>query len=389
MRIALSAMLMVPALAQVRDLPSPASEASAEPNLVVLPGDRVLLSWIAALDGGHALRFAVLDDGKWSKPRQVASGGNWFVNWADFPSVAALPDGRLAAHWLVKSADGTYDYDVHIAHSSDGGGTWSKSLIPHRDGAKAEHGFVSLLANEDSVLSAFWLDGRDMVAEQGHGHGRGSMTLRYVEILKGGALRNEALLDARVCECCQTSAAMSAAGPLVVFRDRSQDEVRDISIVRRVDGVWTAPRPVFRDGWKIAGCPVNGPSVAASGRHVVVGWFTGADNTGRVKFARSTDAGASFGEPSLIDRGNPIGRVEVVVAEDGAAWVCWMTRTDDGAAVRARRVAADNTLSEAVTIAETEAARRNGFPQVVRCGGRLVFAWTNQGVQVASMPLPK
>lgn len=385
--ISLLAIMVAPVLAQVQELPTPAGKRSAEPNLLVTPSGKVLLSWVESVGTGHELRFAVLDGKSWSKPKTVAAGDNWFVNWADFPSMAALPDGRLAAHWLVKSAKGTYDYNVHIAQSSDGGETWGKSIVPHRDGVKAEHGFVSLLANADNSLSAFWLDGREMKPGGEHGHGRGAMTLRYAELLKDGSLRNEALLDARVCECCQTSAAMTAAGPVVVFRDRSEEEVRDISIARRVDGAWAKPKPVSPDGWKVAGCPVNGPSVAAAGDEVVVGWFTAANNTGRVKLARSRDAGASFGEPLLVDRGNPAGRVEVVVLEDGVAWVCWLTQLESGAAVRARRVAVDGTMSSAVTVANTGSARRNGFPQVVRCGDELVFAWSNRGVQVASMPL--
>jgi len=41
-------------------------------------------------------------------------------------------------------------------------------------------------------------------------------------------------LDTRVCECCQTSVAMTAEGPVVVYGDCSEaeKEIRDISIVR-------------------------------------------------------------------------------------------------------------------------------------------------------------
>lgn len=372
--------------AQVQSLVSPADQGSAEPNLTITRDGVAMLSWIDKAAAGHVLRFAVREGDGWSKPKQIAAGDNWFVNWADFPSLVSLPDGRLAAHWLVKSAKGTYDYDVHVAMSANGGDTWGKSLVPHRDGKKAEHGFVSLLPNADNSLSAFWLDGRAMKPAD-DGHGRGAMTLRYVEIMKTGELRRGAMLDARVCECCQTSAAMTALGPVIVFRDRSEDEVRDISIVRRVDGEWTKSQPVCRDGWQVAGCPVNGPSVAAAAKHVVVGWFTAADNTGRVKLARSRDGGVTFTSPVIVDRGNPAGRVETVVLPDGTAWVCWLTRLEQGAAVRARRVALDGTMAAAVTVAMTGAERRNGFPQVVHCGGELLFAWTNDGVKCAIMPL--
>lgn len=374
--------------AQVQELPSPAAAKSSLPNLAVTSNGRAMLSWVESTGTGHSLRFAIREKQGWSKPKEIARGDRWFVNWADYPSVATLSGGRMAAHWLVKSAKGTYDYDVHIAQSADGGDTWSKSLVPHLDGKKAEHGFVSLLPATDGALAAVWLDGREMTTGGGT-HGRGAMTLRYVEILADGKLRKPALLDTRVCECCQTSATMTQEGPVVVYRDRSQDEVRDIGVVRRINGVWTKPVLVCRDDWNIAGCPVNGPSIAASGKHVAVAWFTAAESQSRVKLALSHDAGASFGEPIMIDKGNPVGRVEVVMRDDGRAFICWLTHVEDAGAIRMRSIAADGTLRPAVTIAPSGTGRRNGFPQMVCVGNELVFAWTNDGVKVANMPILK
>ena len=137
-------------LAQTRELPSPAGAGSGQPNLTVSPDGRAHLSWIERLgEGRFSLRFATLEKTapekyEWSSPRVIAEGSNWFVNWADFPSMIALPDGSLAAHWLVRSGTGTYAYDVNISRSFDGGKTWSKPFVPHRDGTQTEHGFVSL-----------------------------------------------------------------------------------------------------------------------------------------------------------------------------------------------------------------------------------------------------
>src|SRR5687768_4809384 len=100
-----------------------------------------------------------------------------------------------------------------------------------------------------------------------------SMTLRYATIDANGNLADETQLDERVCECCQTSAAVTSAGPIAVYRDRSATEVRDIYIVRQVNGSWTSPQPVYADNWQINGCPVNGPSVAADGSRVAVAWL--------------------------------------------------------------------------------------------------------------------
>jgi hypothetical protein len=381
------------ASAQVRELPSPAGTGSGQPNLAVSPDGRIYLSWIERLgEGRFSLRFATLEKDRWSTPRVIAEGSNWFVNWADFPSMAALPDGSLAAHWLVKSGQGTFDYDVTISRSFDGGKTWGKPFIPHRDGVKAEHGFVSLFAARDGSLAAVWLDGREMKpAEGGHDHGRGDMTLRYVKIKRDGALVDDAALDTRVCECCQTSAAMTSEGPVVVYRDRSEEEkeIRDISIVRVKGEKWSAPRPVFQDRWELNGCPVNGPAVAAAGWRVAVAWFTGADKTSRVKRAFSDDAGETFGQPITVDDGNPAGRVDVLLLDDGGALVCWLEKLPEGGAVRVRRVSMGGKLDESITVAPSGTARSSGFPQMARTGGKLVFAWTGARVLTARLTLPR
>jgi len=378
-------------VAEVREIPTPAGPGSGQPNLVAGPDGRIYLSWLEPRGGaGVQLRFAILQGEGWSQPRTIASGSDWFVNWADFPSLAILPDGSLAAHWLAKSGDGAYAYDVQISRSFDGGATWSVPRVPHRDGTATEHGFVSLFPAGDGMLGAAWLDGRETGAGAGaHEHGGGPMTLRYAAIGRDGALHAEALLDARTCDCCQTSAAMTAAGPVVVFRDRSPEEVRDIAIVRRHDGAWSEPRPVAVDGWKIHGCPVNGPSVAADGRRVAVAWFTLANERPQVKLAFSGDAGATFGAAVIVDEGQPLGRVDTLLLDDGSALVSWLEQAGDANRLRVRRVRSDGSLEPAMTIAPAAGVRANAFPQLARDGDALVVAWTDERVRTATVaPLP-
>jgi hypothetical protein len=364
-------------------IPSPAPPNSAEPNLTTGP-DGVYLSWLERRgEGRHALRFARWDGVSWSDPIQVMERVGLFVNWADFPSMVALDDGTLAAHWLERSGERPYEYDVRMAISGDAGVSWSEDVVPHhRSGVPAEYGFVSLFP-VNGEIGAVWLDGRETVR-------RDPMTIRFTTIAADGTTGEEVLLDASVCDCCQTSVATTSDGPIVAYRGRTRDEVRDILVTRRTGAGWTAPRTVHDDGWEIPACPVNGPSIDARGSHVVVAWFTGAPPGERVLAAVSNDAGASFGDPIRIDDGQGMGRVSVVVLDDATAIVTWLERAEDVAEIRTRLVTAGRPGPSAA-LAATAAARASGFPRITRWRDSLVFAWTEPGdspvIRTAVAPL--
>lgn len=365
------------ATVSVDSLPSPAGPGSAEPNLAVSPDGRIYMSWLEPNESGHALRFAALDGRQWSPPATIRAGRDFFVNWADFPSIEVLDGGRLAVHWLQRNGSGTYAYGVRVSQSSDAGKTWSTPVTPHRDSSQTEHGFVALW-RETGGLGAVWLDGRKF-SKDGHDPSN-EMMLVTTSIQPDGALGAEVRLDERTCDCCQNSAALTANGPIVAYRDRSPDEIRDVYVTRKVGGNWTAGAPVHPDNWKIDACPVNGPAIAAAGRRVAVAWFTAANDSARVKLAFSEDAGATFGAPIRVDGGNPAGRVDVTMIEDGSALVTWIERTGgDTAAVRSRRVHRDGKPGAATTIASSSAARASGFPQMAVTGSDVFFAWTVPG----------
>jgi hypothetical protein len=363
----------------VSEMETPAEPGSGEPNLAVAADGRVLLSWIEPVsDKGHALRYASrVKGGSWSEAKTITEGRNWFVNWADFPSVAALPDGTLFAHWLAKSGPGTYAYDVRIATSRDGGKSWSSSIVPHRDGTQTEHGFVSMTPWSAQEMGVVWLDGRKTAGRSHGDHGGASaeMSLVHTTLASDGRLGAETVLDGRVCDCCQTDAAQAQGTTVVVYRDRSEKEVRDISIVRFVDGRWSAPHPLASDGWEINGCPVNGPAIAAAGADVAVAWFAAPVDKPRVTVAFSTDSGATFGPPVAVDDGRPLGRVDVVLLGGGAALVAWLEQVEASASLRVRRIRADGGRGDAVTVAESSQARSSGFPRMVRSGGEVTIAW--------------
>lgn len=369
----------------ITSISSPAAGGSGEPNLMVGADGNLYFCWIEEDGDGHVLKFSIWEGENWSSPTVVAQGSNWFVNWADFPSLTALEDGTLFAHWLAMNGEGTYAYGVNVSTSQDGGKTWSAPFIPHRDQTETEHGFVSMIPMGDR-MGLFWLDGREM-AGAGHGNGHGgdpeaAMTLRYAALDKENRLSDETVLDSKICDCCSTDAIRLSDGSMVVvYRDRSDEEIRDISTVRWENGNWTPPRSVHADLWKINGCPVNGPEMAFRGDRLAVAWFTlDQDNQSHVRLAFSSDGGNEFEPPIRVDDGNPLGRVDLVFLEDESVLVSWMEDGQDGNAdVRIRKVTVDGESKSSTVVATTRSLRGSGFPRMVLHQDQVFFAWTDYG----------
>ena len=373
-----------PATAKVEPWSLPAPAGSAQPNLSLASGGDLLLSWIEKQpDGGHRLVFArqAARDRRWSAPRVIARGQDWFVNWADFPALQALPDGSLWAHTLVKNGAATYAYDVRLHVSRDGGRRWRPAAAVHDDGTPTEHGFASLWPQARDRLGIVWLDGRNTAGGHDHaGHGSaGAMTLRAATFDAAGAKRDEFELDPMTCDCCQTDTAVGARGVLVAYRDRDPGEIRDIKVTRFDGQAWSAPATVHADGWKMPACPVNGPAIAARGDRAWVAWYTGAGAVPSVRIAASADGGASFGPMRSVAVGEAqVGRVDLAadatgiwmswVQEAGAEQSLWLARFDPTLAHEQLRV-------RVATVAGR--GRGTGFPRLQVTGGTAWVAWTD------------
>jgi hypothetical protein len=383
---------------------TPAAPNSAQPQLSVSKRG-VLVSWIERTGDLATLKFAERTASGWTAGQTIASGRDWFVNWADVPSVLRLPSGAIVAHWLQKSGPSTYAYDVRLSHSTDDGKTWSAPYLPHHDGTQTEHGFASLFPMGDG-FGLVWLDGRAMKSGGEHGeHGGGAMSIRFGQFDRSFKQVAETAVDTRVCECCPTAAAVTADGVITAYRDRSDQEIRDNYVSRLMNGKWTVPQPVFNDNWKIAACPVNGPALAAAGRRVAMTWFTVKQDQGQAYLAFSDDAGATFGRPIRVDDGGSLGRVDVELLPDGAALATWIEFADQPvppkpsgeggrAQFRARRIEPNGTRSAAVTISGIAGSRASGYPRAAIANGEAVLAWTESGdgsglqVRTASARVP-
>jgi hypothetical protein len=360
-----------------------------EPFLFNSNEDKTFLSWIEKNEGFSQLKFSTFEENKWSDPILVAEGDNWFVNWADYPQINAFEDGTLIAFFLKKSGPGTFSYDIMVTLSKDGI-NWDPPFVLHDDLTQTEHGFVSMLPWGPNMLIS-WLDGRNTGSgHDGHGHDghQGQMSLRAAVLDKDGNKKEEWLLDERVCDCCQTTTGMTQDGPIVIFRDRSENEIRDIGFIKWQENSWSSTMPVFMDLWEIKACPVNGPRVSTLGNTVAVAWYTAAKENPEVKVSFSSNNGDSFNKPTKIDLGKTIGRVDIELLDEDNAMVSWM---EEGK-IMMRKVEANGKLGEPITVALSSEKRSSGFPQISKDHSQIWIAWTvdsseNKFIQLAKIGL--
>lgn len=360
----------------------PAAAGSGMYSLATGADGRTYLSWIEpASPNGHALRFTVLEGSQWSSAKTIARGTNWFVNWADHPSVTASADGTLMAHWLVNNegkGKNTYGYGVRIARSTDRGDSWKEVFAVGTEHLSDYSGFVTLLPTKSGVTAVYLTPGAQAAGAASHGgegHDEHIKAAHAVHFDRSGTIVSKGEVDGDTCSCCTTSMVETPGGVVAAYRDR-QGGVRDISVVRWREGAWSAPTTVHADNWAINACPTNGPVLAASGHDVAIAWFTAAGEVGRVKLAFSRDGGATFGAPVVVDDGKPVGWPGLAMLTDGTAVVTWLEALQGGEGeVRMRRVGRDGRLGKAETVATARAGRSAGIPQLVRSGDKLVVAW--------------
>ncbi len=360
-------------------LPAPAN--AAQPNLSLAPDGGMALSWLQRMPtGGHRLQISLYStQGKWSSPATIAEGKNFFVNWADFPATQFLADGSLWAHNLEKNGAGTYAYDVMLRRSTDRGKTWSKPMRVNAP-VEAEHGFVSLWPWSKNRLGVAWLDGGATVATEEmseHEHGGGMMTLRAAVVDAKMQSLQEWPLDTSVCDCCQTKTALSSRGPVVVYRNRSENEIRDIYTTRFDGKHWTTPVRVHADQWKMPACPVNGPAIAAQQDKVWVAWFTAATQPS-VRIAYSKNAGDSYEPMREVANQNVQGRVDIL-ADANSVWLSWMEEKSGTQNVWLAQYSHDlKTEKQRFSLpAVTGNGRATGFPRMVLAQNKIHMVWTD------------
>lgn len=367
-----------------------------QPSVAVDPREGFVVTWQEKHGDTAALRYAVISrQGMETRRGEIATGANWFVNWADFPSLVVLDNGDWVTHWLARSAGGAESYDIRLVRSRDRGRTWSAPIIPHLDGTATQHGFVSLVpAGGDRVL-VIWLDGRRGAKPsvtggkgmEGHGAAAGThddhdapMTLRSAVVDRAGMLSEQSEIDASTCSCCQTDAARFVGRTIVAYRDRSPEEIRDISVLSRsANGEWSAPRNLHPDGWRIEGCPVNGPAVTVNRKQMLIAWTTAATGEMEAKYTiREWDRpGAVI---PLAPGARMRGRLDAAPWKQGFL-VSWLGSGGDGDAARTysglmlTEVDAAGIVLAQRNVANLPLIRVSGNPRIATHRDQALLVW--------------
>jgi hypothetical protein len=403
------------ALIEVVQLPALAPDGTAaEPSVAADGEGGFVLTWQARLaDGSTALDFTrVAANGSRGEAGRIASGTGWFVNWADFPSLAVLDNGDWLAHWLERSGPGRYAYDIRVRRSRDRGRTWSVAATLHDDATQSEHGFVAWAPLAGGDAHAVWLDGRASAAAhaaapvqdaaaaasdpgsagdqdpQGHqGHEAGAMTLRAARVGRDGVF-DAVLLDDRVCDCCQTDAVRTGAQTLVVYRDRSDHEVRDVNLLRHDGRRWRGPEPLFTEGWVVPGCPVNGPAIAAHDGKVLAAAYSEAGGRAAVRLRGSADAGRSWRPAVKLVVDDSLGRLDVAALPGGRFLVAHQVGGGADAELRIDLVDDQDQVAATRVLARADRAHLPGFPRMAVSDDAVLVAWAQvehgrPGVRVA------
>ncbi|MBT6274223.1 MAG: hypothetical protein HOI95_08830 [Chromatiales bacterium] len=332
-----------------------------------------VLSWVRKTASGHALHVARVHADRLGHPAIVAEGNRWFINPFDRPSVVALSGTNLAAHWLERTGPTQYGYGIRMKFSRDNGKTWGATIVPHLDRAPVQHGFVHMLPMSSQSLRMVWLDGRQHTAATTTSE---PMALLSANVDTMGRITNRLALDHQVCSCCQPALHRTSAGWVVAYRDRSASEIRDIAVTTG-HGHEVKARTRLNDGWEIAGCPLNGPAIASSGKHLTVAWFTAAGNTPEVRIAFSSDGGHTFGLPIPVATDAPLGQVSSVALADESLLVGWLQLAGSQIEFRVRQMTASSAVSVTHTVLRSDTVI--AAPQMACSGGHLYLAWEAMG----------
>jgi hypothetical protein len=374
--------------------------ASDSPSVSVR-GTTVAVVWRASVESQQDVFLSVSTDAgaHFSAPVRVNDiDGDGRASGEQAPRVAL---GADAIHVVWPSKRDGHSV-IRYARSIDGGRSFSPAVSIAGAALTGARGWEAATVTYDGAVHAVWLDGRNAdargaasnhashgsqkspPASHKHTGGSGNMPDRsprqdvfYASFGAGEAPR-EALLASNVCFCCKTAIVASGDNVYAAWRHIYPGNLRDIAFARSADRGRTfgAPVRLSDDGWRIEGCPDDGPALAADahgGIHVV--WPTlVAGETPRKGIFYASLAGETVTPRLRVDSGDSDPAHPQLAADDhGTAAVAWDERANNTRRIVLRAVSGGH----AGTPQFFEGAGVS-YPAVAAVQGHWILVWSNQ-----------
>jgi hypothetical protein len=404
--------------------------SSANPSIAAL-GDVVAITWSAATVSAMDVYAALSRDGgvSFSRPVRVNNvAGDARVNSEQPPRVALVPrpgrDPEVVVVWTTRvvtsSAPDTAAVKgkgtspvagagrgtgpvmrtrIMFARSTDGLRTFAAPHVVPGTDAEGSRGWQSVAVDSAGRVVVLWLDHRyaahmpmshsrdsskktaDTTVPKMSPSARAQLSKLYVGTLDGSG---GSMVWSGVCYCCKTSLIAAGSSVYAAWRHVFQGGFRDIAFTELRDGgrSFSSVVRVSADGWKIDGCPENGPALAAdASRRIHVVWPTppdGKTDTPLGLFYANTSNATTFSPRAQIPTNGPAAHAQIVIGLDGQPIVAW-----DEIVAGARRIAlagvrGDGSSASFVPIASPTKSADQGWPALASTTGGTVLAWVNK-----------
>jgi hypothetical protein len=128
-------------------------------------------------------------------------------------------------------------------------------------------------------------------------------------------------VEERACDCCPTSLARWGEGSIVAFCDRSESEVRGITVAHVPDQREPRALTTFPNGMEFRVCPVHGPEVIIQGHQIRVLRCTEAGGMARVILVDCSSQDQHWISVEMA-RCNVLGRVDMAEGLGGEKACC-------------------------------------------------------------------
>lgn len=285
------------------------------------------------------------------------------------PKIAFSTTGSIYAIYStrIESQRNPYAGRIEYLVSHDGGDNWSGSRVVHRDSTQeAGHDFFDTVALPDGRVAVSWLD---------KSYEKGGRPVHVAVTDSSGGFAYETVADDYACECCRTALYEHDGTMVLLYRNIEQTAlgtVRDIHYsVSDNGGVSFRRGAVYsNDGWRIEGCPHNGPDVVTDGESLFSTWFTAGKNKGLFYGKLALDSGRL--EQTLLDADGHFAQLALLA--DGRQVVVYNARRYASGDTRQPVFARIFPGGEALTVSEPD--ETTDCPVVIGLpDGTAIVAW--------------